>query len=300
MPYPESCPECGSTFRNTGTHFTARRNEVGRHVLLELGCQNTTRRFWWDFTTGVLTEDGHPSAARRTSLAETVHAAAATNGSLHAESNGSSHAETNGHAAVTTLEPPEPTRPDASRVEDIQARIGQAPIGQAPIGPEPKTNVETDSATEGSPVLELSPAPAFGPSEPSFSPSEQFSATAEAGREPNFVALAGSPPPGAAGPLKDAFVRQLQLDRLTLRQMRSWLMSDEARRAIEVAAGATEATYERLALILFGVELPQLLGKQAAVPQSTGMSAEERLELQREKARIRARLRRAAAKAARD
>jgi len=98
--------------------------------------------------------------------------------------------------------------------------------------------------------------------------------------------------------LKEAFIRQLQLDRLTLRQMRSWLMSDEARRAIEVAAGATEATYERLALILFGVDLPQLLGKQAAVPPSTGMSAEERLELQREKARIRARLRRAAAKAA--
>ena len=98
--------------------------------------------------------------------------------------------------------------------------------------------------------------------------------------------------------MRDAFVRQLQLDRLTLRQMRSWLMSDEARRAIEVAAGATEATYERLALILFGIDLPQLLGKQVAVPASTSMSAEERLELQREKARIRARLRRAAIKAA--
>jgi hypothetical protein len=98
--------------------------------------------------------------------------------------------------------------------------------------------------------------------------------------------------------LKAAFVRQLQLDRLTLRQMRSWLMSDEARRAIEVAAGATEATYERLALILFGTELPQLLGKPTVVPPNGGMSAEERLELQREKARIRARLRRAAAKAA--
>ena len=72
MPYPESCPECGSTFRNTGTHFTARRNEVGRHVLLELGCQNTTRRFWWDFTTGNLTEDGRPSATRRGPMAETV------------------------------------------------------------------------------------------------------------------------------------------------------------------------------------------------------------------------------------
>ena len=106
-------------------------------------------------------------------------------------------------------------------------------------------------------------------------------------------------PPTTPPTLKDAFVRQLQLDRLTLRQMRSWLMADDARRAIEVAAGATEATYERLALILFGVDLPQLLGKQPAPPPSPGMSAEERLELQREKARIRARVRRAAAKAAR-
>src|SRR3954466_2416724 len=57
MPYPESCPECGSQFRNTGTHFTARRNEVGRHVLLELGCQNTNRRYWWDFTAAQLAID---------------------------------------------------------------------------------------------------------------------------------------------------------------------------------------------------------------------------------------------------
>src|SRR5882757_10417217 len=98
MPYPESCPECGGTFRNTGTHFTARRNEVGRHVLLELGCQNTTRRFWWDFTTGSLTEDGRASSARRAIPTETVGVASASNGSLHAESNGSIHIETNGHA----------------------------------------------------------------------------------------------------------------------------------------------------------------------------------------------------------
>ena len=69
MPYPESCPECGGPFRNTGTHFTARRNEVGRHVLLELGCQNTSNRFWWDFTTGLRTEDGRIVPARRDSLA---------------------------------------------------------------------------------------------------------------------------------------------------------------------------------------------------------------------------------------
>jgi hypothetical protein len=94
-------------------------------------------------------------------------------------------------------------------------------------------------------------------------------------------------------------VRQLQLDRLTLRQMRSLFMTDDARRAIEVAVGATEATYERLALILFGADLPELLGKPAGAPAAPTMSAEERLELQREKARIRARLRRAAIKAAR-
>jgi len=98
---------------------------------------------------------------------------------------------------------------------------------------------------------------------------------------------------------KDAFVRQLQLDRLTLRQMRSILMNEDARRAIEVAVGATEATYERLALILFGSDLPQLLGKPIVPPTAPTISAEERLELQREKARIRARLRRAAIKAAR-
>src|SRR5438105_14737102 len=93
MPYPDSCPECGGAFRNTGTHFTARRNEVGRHVLLELGCQNTSRRFWWDFTMGKLSEDGRSAA--RPAAAEVVVASAATNG----HSNG-----TNGHASA----PPAP------------------------------------------------------------------------------------------------------------------------------------------------------------------------------------------------
>src|SRR5205823_8660438 len=87
MPYPESCPECGGAFRNTGTHFTARRNEVGRHVLLELGCQNTSRRFWWDFTSGNLSEDG------QTSSRPLAVSAARTNGS-------------SGHAGVATLEEP--------------------------------------------------------------------------------------------------------------------------------------------------------------------------------------------------
>jgi hypothetical protein len=115
---------------------------------------------------------------------------------------------------------------------------------------------------------------------------------------PTMADVVGGPKSDQPAALKDAFVRQLQLDRMTLRQMRSLLMSDDARRAIEVAVGATEATYERLALILFGTDLPQLLGKATIAPTVPAMSAEERLELQREKARIRARLRRAAIKAA--
>jgi len=265
MPYPESCPECGGIFRNTGTHFTARRNEVGRHVLLELGCQNTTRRFWWDFTTGSPTEDGQTIPARRVShLAASVEAAAATNGSHHAE--------TNGHLAVSTLDLPEQTPEEVTvNFTDVEPIEVDAEVDKTLTTPTP-----TPEAVEAEAVQPIAVEPLAA------------------------VELPGPPPAtGAAPALKDAFVRQLQLDRLTLRQMRSWLMSDEARRAIEVAAGATEATYERLALILFGVDLPQLLGKQTAVQPSTGISAEERLELQREKARIRARLRRAAAKAAR-
>jgi len=283
MPYPESCPECGSTFRNTGTHFTARRNEVGRHVLLELGCQNTTRRFWWDFTTGSLTEEGRPSSARRATLAETVAAGSANNGSLHAESNGSVHVETNGHTTLSTLDLPEsvePALPTMNLPENLESSAVEDQEFPS-VEPEPDVELlelEAEIELEQSPAAHLSRDPEPDPQVP-------------------IVALPGVPPIASAS-LKDAFVRQLHLDRLTLRQMRSWLMSEEARRAIEVAAGATEATYERLALILFGIELPQLLGKQSAVPQSTGMSAEERLELQREKARIRARVRRAAAKAA--
>ena len=75
--------------------------------------------------------------------------------------------------------------------------------------------------------------------------------------------------------LKQAFVRQLQLDRLTFRQMRSWVMSDEARRAAEIAASATEATYERLALCLFGADLPRLTGR-AAPPQAAAMHRRKR------------------------
>jgi hypothetical protein len=259
MPYPESCPECGGAFRNTGTHFTARRNEVGRHVLLELGCQNTSRRFWWDFTSGNLTEDGQAPAPRHA-----ASSAAATNGSL--ASHREQHAETNGHAGVATMDPPVVSLPSAFAREPHEVIFVAEPI-------------EPQASDAGS-------------DEPQPEHTAAESETTDAAEPINLPAT-------PAANLKEAFIRQLQLDRLTLRQMRSWLMSDEARRAIEVAAGATEATYERLALILFGAELPQLLGKQAPVPSSTVMSAEERLELQREKARIRARVRRAAAKAAR-
>jgi len=246
MPYPESCPECGGAFRNTGTHYTARRNEVGRHVLLELGCQNTSRRYWWDFTSGSSAEDSNTPGRRTTSTASVSEA---TNGPL-------SH-ESDGHATLATLEAPTiPTTNGHHVVDDEQLSVAPTHLEQAPAQP-----IEQPQASH--------------------------------------VAELPGPPPSVPPTLKEAFVRQLQLDRLTLRQMRSWLMAEEARRAMEVAAGATEATYERLALILFGVDLPQLLGKQPTPPPTPGMSAEERLELQREKARIRARLRRAAAKAAR-
>jgi hypothetical protein len=236
MPYPESCPECGGAFRNTGTHYTARRNEVGRHVLLELGCQNTSRRYWWDFTSGMAAEDGatpgHPAVA------------------ASAQANAAIDGDSNGHAGLATLDLPTAPVFNGHHMEE-------------PANPTPPLEHTFEN-------------------EPSSTPRVGLEKT-----------------PEAPDTLKEAFVRQLQLDRLTLRQMRSWLMADEARRAMEVAAGATEATYERLALILFGVDLQQLLGKQPAPPPNPGLSAEERLELQREKARIRARLRRAAAKAAR-
>ncbi|HEY0580834.1 MAG TPA: hypothetical protein VGE94_01550 [Chloroflexota bacterium] len=290
MPYPESCPECGGAFRNTGTHFTARRNEIGRHVLLELGCQNTSRRFWWDFTTGSITEDGRTVPARRAaSLAASL--SASSNGALHDQHNGH-----NGHITLSTLDRPEP-EPELTIRLDIEPE--REPEAEAEPEPEPEaeppTEVSIDALSDSNNRLQEAMASlgAALTGDP-----ESVADTADTSLSEVAIDLAG-PMPAVAPALKDAFVRQLQLDRLTLRQMRSWLMSDEARRAIEVAAGATEATYERLALILFGSDLPQLLGKQAAAPASTGMSAEERLELQREKARIRARLRRAAAKNAR-
>lgn len=244
MPYPDSCPECGSQFRNTGTHFTARRNEVGRHVLLELGCQNTSRRFWWDFTAGQLTDDGRRSVPMPREALVTAAATSNLNG------------HTNGHAGLATLdvakEVAKEVADEVAEVEDEEPMMST--IASEEVVPEPETSA------------------------------------------PPAIVPPAAPAPEA---LRDAFTRQLQLDRLTLRQMRSLLMAEEARRAIEVAVGATEATYERLALILFGTDLQQLLGKPAAAPVPV-ISAEERLELQREKARIRARVRRAAIKAARE
>jgi X-X-X-Leu-X-X-Gly heptad repeat protein len=245
MPYPESCPECGSQFRNTGTHFTARRNEVGRHVLLELGCQNTNRRYWWDFTAGQL---GENTKATPVLASAGATAATATNGTHNLASGNGQVASGNGHVASSN------------------GHVAHPKLSLAATAPPP------DPAPSVS-VIRMTPEP----SEPAPAPVTTDSQSST---------------------LKDAFVRQLQLDRMTLRQMRSLLMSDEARRSIEVAVGATEATYERLALILFGSDLQQLLGKAAVAPATPGMSAEERLELQREKARIRARLRRAAIKAA--
>jgi hypothetical protein len=272
MPYPETCPECGGAFRNTGTHYTSRRNELGRHVLLELGCQNTSRRYWWDFTTGTPAEDGASPGRRPTSTSP------ASNGAL-------AH-ETNGHSVLATLDPPEITTANGQHVVDDEPVIVTAHLD----APSELPTAKLEAAV--SPTLPADSMAAI----PDGAPTPTVDSVVSEGLP--LVDVSG-PPPAAPVSLREAFVRQLQLDRLTLRQMRSWLMADDARRAMEVAAGATEATYERLALILFGTDLPQLLGKPSAPPPTPGMSAEERLELQREKARIRARLRRAAAKAAR-
>jgi hypothetical protein len=275
MPYPESCPECSSTFRNTGTHFTARRNEVGRHVLLELGCQTTNRRFWWNFTTGQLA--GVTTAETRSSLTSTTTDARVL-ATACAASNGASAG--NGHATTPRLNGNQSQAANGSDGSD--GSNGHAVLATVPLAQPP--------ASQEKPAVQSAATP------------PRPSSSSSAGSNPS-PAPAPTPSPDAVPPdtsaLREAFLRQLQLDRLTMRQMRAWLMADEARRAAEVAGSATEATYERLALALFGVDLPQLLGRAAAVPPSTAMSAEERLELQREKARIRARQRRAAIKAAR-
>jgi hypothetical protein len=255
MPYPESCPECAGPFRNTGTHFTARRNEVGRRVLLELGCQTTNRRFWWDFTMGQVTSDGKtPAPAQRAPRPAGKQLVALT------QTNGSAPS---GHLGLDGREPP---------------GLSDGVLTTAIPGPgtEPRT---------AEPRPEPGPAGSGGP-HVLYAPGE--------GATYRLTAPEVEQPPT----LQAAFVRQLELDRLTLRQMRTWVASDEARRAAEVAAGATEATYERLALACFGTSLATLLAQAGAVaPSSTALTAEEKLEIQREKARIRARQRRAALKA---
>src|SRR5437868_3406662 len=120
MPYPESCPECGGAFRNSGTHYTSRRNEVGRHILLELGCQNTRRRYWWDFTAGSAADDG-ATPARMTA---SIGAVAAVNGAQAAASNGTNGTHgtngtngTNGSVPLATLERTEPLEARVAAVE---------------------------------------------------------------------------------------------------------------------------------------------------------------------------------------
>ena len=206
------------------------------------GCQNTSRRYWWDFTSGNAAEDS-TSPARPASLETSLSAAAALNGVRGAGSNGS--------AAMATLERPltlhPPAEPELSEPSAPELDEHGAPESSEPSAPVLATHSVPELAEPAAPEFDTVTALAFG-SEPSMD-SDSVPDTDNAS-EPSSLELPG-PPPTAPASLKDAFVRQLQLDRLTLRQMRSWLMSDDARRAIEVAAGATEATYERLALILF-------------------------------------------------
>ena len=146
MPYPETCPECGGAFRNTGSHYTARRNEVGRHVLLELGCQATSGRFWWDFTTGELTADGRAARGKsREALVTTVTAGSVTIGTLSKSSNGHTLATTLEAPSADARDLPNPTAVDvpdlaiASSVDvpdlssPLRSRRSQAALSRRPI-----------------------------------------------------------------------------------------------------------------------------------------------------------------------
>jgi hypothetical protein len=305
MPYPESCPECGSQFRNTGTHFTARRNEVGRHVLLELGCQNTNRRYWWDFTAGQLADDG--KAAAPVLVAAVVGDSNGSNGAHRgpsARDSVSSHREPSSSGSISAHREEAASGSFAGHREPAKSdSVGahREPPAGGSVGSHQGSAASTDSrpaAVANNGLVPVSALDSAQATTPESTSAAVIRMTSPEHSMPTLVDVAAGPKSDQPTALKDAFVRQLQLDRMTLRQMRSLLMSDDARRAIEVAVGATEATYERLALILFGTDLPQLLGKAAIAPTAPTMSAEERLELQREKARIRARLRRAAIKAA--
>src|SRR5579864_317390 len=137
MPYPESCPECGGAFRNTGTHYTARRNEVGRHVLLELGCQNTQRRYWWDFTSGTAAEDSTTPGRRAAAL-----------GAFAQQTNGHTSEPTNGHVPVATLEQPLATSTPTP---------APAPT---PSLTRPPTAAPAEDSRVPEPVVKLTPTPA--------------------------------------------------------------------------------------------------------------------------------------------
>jgi hypothetical protein len=139
MPYPDSCPECGGAFRNTGTHYTARRNEVGRHVLLELGCQNTSRRYWWDFTSGTAAEDGatpgHPVAA----------ASAMASSALDRE--------INGHTGLATLDLP--AGPVFNGYQHMHEPAKPTPTTEQTVETEPSNSPRTsvEKTTEPPPTL---------------------------------------------------------------------------------------------------------------------------------------------------
>src|SRR5919202_1291190 len=130
MPYPETCPECGGAFRNTGTHYTARRNEVGRHVLLELGCQVTSRRYWWNFTTGqlagVTTAESKPSISSSAEVGALATAAAPSNGA----------SASNGHASTP--------RANGSQSETSGRGTGHSVIAAVPMTPPPTPEEKPD------------------------------------------------------------------------------------------------------------------------------------------------------------
>lgn len=250
MPYPESCPECCGPFRNTGTHFTARRQEAGRRVLMELGCKNTGHRFWWDFTSGRGSEPVKPPTP---SIRDAVRA---TPTDLPAAQDSGR----NGRHVAAVLERPvvDPAPvPHAKEVDMVEPPVRPAPYPEPLPEPAPAPEAASDVAPSSEP----------------------------------------QPPTTESGDLRALFLRQLEIDRLTLRRMHEWLPSQEARQAADVAASATEATYERLALALFGTGLISLQGPGNPVALPAVLSADERLEIQREKARVRARNRRALLKA---
>lgn len=235
MPYPENCPSCSGPFRNTGSHFTARRHEGQQRVLLELGCQITAQRFWWDFTEGRL-RDGDWEA-------QNTPLAAVAGGSVVRTP------EKPGHGLAVV------GRTRRSGLQDLEM-----------------------SARDAQPAEWAAPAPAHEqqqekPPQPEEITTDQV--------------------------LRRAFARQFQVDRLMLRHMQTWAGTVGSENVGPLAQSATEATYERLALVLFGCSLAELLAESNIVGPPGEGSAAEKLAQQREKARLRARQRRALLRLAR-